>query len=204
MTTLWLRGKTLLDLLWNVPEMNQESLENTLNNRLMATAWERRTSFYERFIIFKLWSIKKIHAQKHTVGIYYLDSGGPSRLFGVFLSFGVLRQSNGYNNSRVPACWDLLWGPTSSASIPNECPSSPVGCQLSVPLVKRRRKSTQKTLNPSRSMDQRRAANDPYDGLGQPLFGLHYPQRDKQSFVVSLDMGWKKQISQTFILHRGN
>lgn len=39
----------------------------------------------------------------------------------------------------------------------------------------------------------RRAANDPYDGLGQPLFGLHYPERDKQSFAVSLDNGPKSK-----------
>lgn len=38
-----------------------------------------------------------------------------------------------------------------------------------------------------------RAANDPYDGPGQPLFGLHYPEWDKQSFAVSLDNGPKSK-----------
>lgn len=98
----------------------------------MASALEWRISFYEQFIILNSSVKKKIHAQKHTVGIYYFDSRAPSCLSGVFLSFGVPQQSNSYNNSRVLARWDLLWRPSSSASIPNERQPAPVfSCGLS-------------------------------------------------------------------------
>lgn len=74
---------------------------------------------------------KSMH--KNTVfGIYYLDSRAPSCLSGVFLSFGVPRQSNSYSNSRVLARWDLLWRPSSSASIANEqLPAASFSCGLS-------------------------------------------------------------------------
>lgn len=143
----------------------------------------------------------KIHPQKHTAGIYYLDLRAPSRLPGVFVSFGVPQQSNSRSNSCVLAQWDSLRRPNSSASIPNERHPAPVfrcGPSAVRPLIERRRERTQHPLSPPegrlhRTGVPRRAANDPYDGPGQPLFGLHYPERDKQSFAVSLDNGPKSK-----------
>lgn len=148
--------------------------------------------------------------QRNTVGIYYLDSGAPSCLSGVFSSFGVPQQPNGYSNSCVLIRRDLLRRPSSSASIANERQPAPVsscGPSAVCPPGKKREGQHPVTLRKRglhRTGVPRRAANDPYDGPGQPLFGLHYPERDKQSFAVSLDNGPKKQISQTFALHKGN
>lgn len=103
---------------------------------------------------FKLFSINptaKIHPQKHTVGIYYLDLRAPSCLSGVFISFGVPQQSNSYSNSPVLTRWDLLWRPNSSTSILNERQPVPIfSCGLSAvcPLVEGRRESTQQPLSP--------------------------------------------------------
>lgn len=70
--------------------------------------------------------------QRNTVGIYYLDSGAPSCLSGVFASFGVPQQANSYSNSCVLIRWDLLRRPSSSASIANERRPAPVSsCGLS-------------------------------------------------------------------------
>lgn len=72
------------------------------------------------------------------------------------------------------------------------------GLSAVCPLVQGRRERTQQPLSPPEGQLHRtgvpwRAANDPYDGLGQPLFWLHYPERDKQSFAVSLDNGPKSK-----------
>lgn len=78
----------------------------------------------------------------------------------------------------------------SSSSQSPPSPAASVSC-----LSLGRRKEGEHPENPfsppegqlHRTGSQQRAANDPYDGAGQPLFGLHYPERDKQSFAVSLD-----------------
>lgn len=72
------------------------------------------------------------------------------------------------------------------------------GLSAVCPLVGGGRESTQQPLSPPeghlhRTGVPQRAANDPYDGLGQTLFGLHYPEWDKQSFAVSLDNGPKSK-----------
>lgn len=103
------------------------------------------------FKLFSVHSTSKIHPQKPTVGIYYLDLRAPSCLSGVFKSFGVPQQSNSYSNSRVLAGWDLLWRPNSSASIPNERQPVPVSsCGLSAvhPLVEGRKEEHPATPQP--------------------------------------------------------
>lgn len=130
--------------------------------------------------------------QKYTVGIYYLDSGGPSCLFGVFLSFGVPRQSNGYNNSRAPACWDLLWGPSSSASIPNECPSSPVGCQLSVPWWNEGGRAPRKPSTPPEARTNGGPLMIHMMAWASRCLGYN-TQRGTNNRLVSLDNGWKNK-----------
>lgn len=120
---------------------------------------------------------------------------------------GVSQQSNGYSNSSVfpvgtcsdkPApvhpflmsssqCRLLLWAVSClSPGTPKEGdhPANP-------------RHRPPPSLPPEGQLhrlgSQQWAANDPYDGAGQPLFGLHYPERDKQSFAVSLDNGPKSK-----------
>lgn len=84
-------------------------------------------------------------------GIYYLDCGAQSSLPGVFVSFGVPRQANRTVTviavfSPAGICSD---DPTRVQPVLNERPSSPVGCQLSVPWYEEAGRGPRNPLGPS-------------------------------------------------------
>ena len=106
---------------------------------------------------FKLQSKPKSEMHPHTkkkntlLAFIIWNFGAPSCLSGVFMSFGVPQQSNSNSNSCASVCWDSLWWPNSSASIPNECqPLLVFSCGLSAvcPLVEERMESTQQPPSP--------------------------------------------------------